>query len=121
MRFNVHFTIKGPAGTAEAPNVTNPLEARSLDALLHQLSGKLPRSEMLGYETVGVRVELVAEDPGKEFDPCTGQPLDGKVEPCCECGNDYPRADLVVRGDIYCPKCRPDGRPKPEADALGKG
>lgn len=27
-------------------------------------------------------------------------------EPCCECGDPYPRADLVVRGEIYCAKCR---------------
>lgn len=29
----------------------------------------------------------------------------GKTEPCCECGADYPAADLI-RGDIYCSKCR---------------
>jgi hypothetical protein len=29
----------------------------------------------------------------------------GGTEPCCECGDDYPRADLMA-GEIYCPACR---------------
>lgn len=31
---------------------------------------------------------------------------DGKTSPCCECGEDYPRGDLVIDMSIYCPKCR---------------
>ena len=30
----------------------------------------------------------------------------GQFEPCCECGNDYPRGDLMIGGEIYCPVCR---------------
>jgi hypothetical protein len=30
----------------------------------------------------------------------------GQTEPCCECGEEYPRADLVIGGEIYCAKCR---------------
>lgn len=29
----------------------------------------------------------------------------GKVEPCCECGEDYPAEELAL-GQIYCSKCR---------------
>lgn len=29
-----------------------------------------------------------------------------KMESCCECGKDYLRADLVIDGQIFCPKCR---------------
>lgn len=32
--------------------------------------------------------------------------LAGQVEPCCECGEDYPRVDLHFGREIYCPKCR---------------
>lgn len=28
-----------------------------------------------------------------------------ETQPCCECGEDYDRDDLM-RGEIYCPKCR---------------
>lgn len=30
----------------------------------------------------------------------------GKTEHCCECGEEYPRADLM-RGHVFCPNCRP--------------
>lgn len=38
--------------------------------------------------------------------------LEGKTEPCCECGEDYPAADLQLGGEIYCANCRaaPVGR-----------
>lgn len=42
----------------------------------------------------------------KEFDPVTNECLYGVTECCCDCGEDYPRADLVIRDQIYCPKCR---------------
>ena len=29
----------------------------------------------------------------------------GKMESCCECGEDYPRADLLC-GEVFCPRCR---------------
>lgn len=32
--------------------------------------------------------------------------LEGQVEPCCECGEDYPRFDLHFNDEIYCTKCR---------------
>lgn len=31
---------------------------------------------------------------------------EGQTEPCCECGKDYPRADLALLGKIYCAACR---------------
>ena len=41
-----------------------------------------------------------------EFEEATKWRLEGQTEPCCECGQDYPRADLHFRGDVYCPTCR---------------
>lgn len=35
--------------------------------------------------------------------PCPGPSK--KMEPCCECGKDYPQTDLFA-GHIFCPKCR---------------
>ena len=32
--------------------------------------------------------------------------LEGKVEPCCECGNPYPAVDLHFGHQIYCSECR---------------
>lgn len=32
--------------------------------------------------------------------------LEGKTEPCCKCGEDYPAADLHFGGHVYCAKCR---------------
>jgi regulator of replication initiation timing len=37
--------------------------------------------------------------------PCDPSKLAGKTEWCCECGEDYPRSDLIA-GHIYCAKCR---------------
>lgn len=48
----------------------------------------------------------------------------GQFEPCCDCGEDYPQADLKLRGEILCEKCRakPDrldrpARPSPQEGA----
>ena len=59
--------------------------------------------------------KLFGPAPQPPADP-TPFPLTGPVpsvladvageEPCCECGDPYPRTDLVVRGEIYCAKCR---------------
>lgn len=32
--------------------------------------------------------------------------LEGQFEPCCDCGENYPRVDLHFGGEIYCPECR---------------
>lgn len=34
-----------------------------------------------------------------------------ETEPCCECGEEYPRIDLIQNRQVYCKKCRmvPDG------------
>jgi hypothetical protein len=37
--------------------------------------------------------------------PCDPSKLAGKTEFCCECGQDYPRADLIA-GEVFCPNCR---------------
>lgn len=41
-----------------------------------------------------------------EFIAGASRRLEGRTEPCCACGNQYPRADLQFRGEIYCPGCR---------------
>lgn len=30
----------------------------------------------------------------------------GQFESCCECGEQYPRADLLRDGEIFCANCR---------------
>jgi hypothetical protein len=37
--------------------------------------------------------------------PCDPSKTKGKMEPCCECGEDYPLSDLIA-GHIYCSTCR---------------
>ncbi len=61
------------------------------------------------FSTVN-RLELIAVQNGKEW-PDAAAACEivndfGKMEPCCECGNEYPRADLLRDGEIYCPPCR---------------
>lgn len=41
-----------------------------------------------------------------EFEAATAWRLQGQTEPCCECGEDYPRADLHFHRQIYCESCR---------------
>lgn len=106
MRFNVFFTIKGPAATLECPNATNPVECADLATLLRRLSENLPGNRGLGLEVVALRVEAAPGGGGDEFDPLTGEKLTGESQPCCGCCEEYPRADLVLRGEIYCPACR---------------
>ncbi len=36
--------------------------------------------------------------------------LEGHIEPCCECGSFYPAADLVLRDEIFCEKCRKEAQ-----------
>lgn len=33
----------------------------------------------------------------------------GQKVPCCECGEDYPKADLM-RGNVFCKKCRKEDK-----------
>jgi hypothetical protein len=40
------------------------------------------------------------------FEAATRWRLDGKTEPCCNCGEPYPAADLHFGDEIYCPGCR---------------
>ncbi len=44
-----------------------------------------------------------------EFEAATAWRLHGQTEPCCECGESYPRADLHFHDHIYCEKCRTNG------------
>lgn len=108
MKFALYFTIRGPLGVMEVPNKSNPVDCADLETLLRDLSGRLPHNSLLGICVVGLRVESVgtAADDAQEFDPVTKENLTGKMEPCCECGEDYPRADLVLRREIYCARCR---------------
>lgn len=62
MKFNIFFTIRGPAGTKDSvPNRENPVESVNLAGLLAHLANNLPANFHLGVETIGVRVEPVEE------------------------------------------------------------
>lgn len=64
MKFNIFFTLKGPAGTVEAPNNNNPVEADSLASLLVILSKHLFNNMLV--QTVGVRVYEASTLPSEE-------------------------------------------------------
>lgn len=61
--WDVYFIIRGPSGTAEVPNRSNPLERDTLATLLNELAGNLPHVPSLSVETVGIRVEPAEADP----------------------------------------------------------
>lgn len=46
---------------------------------------------------------------GTNLPLCDPTKLVGKTEYCCDCGEDYPRSDLIA-GEIYCAKCRHEKR-----------
>ncbi len=57
------------------------------------------------------RIELIDVQHHDKFDEaskaCAIVNAYGKMEPCGECGKDYPRADLL-RGEVFCLECRID-------------
>lgn len=107
MRFNIFFTIEGPARTlTDVPNRTNPVESADLAAVLAQLAKHLPNNQQLGLAVIGVRVEPVTGGESDEFDPQTGEKLTGRSAICWECGDGYPLADHILRLELSCPKCR---------------
>jgi len=57
LKWNIFFTIKGPAGIVEVPNKNNPVECTNLASLMAILAQNLPGGNM-GLETVGVLIEL---------------------------------------------------------------
>lgn len=58
------------------------------------------QAKLFGFsaEARGKRTPEWVEKASKRYE--------GQTEPCCECGEDYPKADLIFRSEIYCPKCR---------------
>jgi len=62
MKFNIYFTIAGPAGSTEAPNKYNPVGAASWEDCLTQLAEMFP-GEMTQFNVrvVGVRIEECRE------------------------------------------------------------
>ena len=65
MLFDVYLTMRGPAGTVEAPSRGNPVECADLASLLAHLAGNLPHTPALGLECVGVRVAPRPADGGR--------------------------------------------------------
>lgn len=55
MKFNIFLTLQGPAGRIKAPNVSNPVEADSIQDVLRQLSEKLTNSNDL-IQITGVEI-----------------------------------------------------------------
>ena len=56
--FTIHYTMRGPAGTVEVPNSPSPVECESLDEVLAQLAGRLPKVGF-GVEVIGVKIQQV--------------------------------------------------------------
>lgn len=56
MKFNIYFTVRGPAKKAEIPNSMNPVEVDSLKKLLVALSSTMPES-FFGAMVIGIRIE----------------------------------------------------------------
>jgi hypothetical protein len=64
MKFNVFFTIRGPARSLEVPESHNPTERQDLARLLSFLAVNLPNNPHLGIEVIGIRVvPVIAEEP----------------------------------------------------------
>jgi hypothetical protein len=59
MRFNITYTIKGPAGTVRAPNTQNPVECENLASLLANVASNLPGGPGALIEVTGIQVEAV--------------------------------------------------------------
>jgi hypothetical protein len=51
-----------------------------------------------------IRCQAYKSGPAAWF-PCDPSKTAGKMEPCCDCGDDYPLSDLIA-GHIYCATCR---------------
>jgi hypothetical protein len=68
--------------------------------------GKVHPSHEWNNSSVGQCVRCLAflGRPAAWF-PCDPSKTKGKMEPCCECGEDYPLSDLIA-GHIYCATCR---------------
>ena len=48
-----------------------------------------------------------------EFVEATKWRLEGKTEPCCECGEPYSTVDLHFGDHVFCPACREQERKTP--------
>lgn len=96
--FRVLWIVDSPAGP-----VTVATEPRTVDApladLLRQLADRLDMSHGLAVRFCGVHIEEDAECK-------VHAAFAGKVEPCGECGEDYPQADLHIHGHVFCSACR---------------
>lgn len=66
MKFNVFFTIRGPAGETEAPNKSNPIECKSLAECMEEVR-EFVASQATGQGLVtfvGVRIEEATTSRG---------------------------------------------------------
>ncbi len=80
------------------------------EKFLHTLStddlGKFRRCiENYSHKLYGFSLEARAERT-PEWCIKAAQRYQDQVEPCCECGEDYPKAGLAIYGEIFCAKCR---------------
>ena len=65
MTFNIYFTMRGPGGEKEIPNLTNPVVSDNLQTCLASLSERIPDLSNLGVQVTGIRVEVLdAEEQG---------------------------------------------------------
>lgn len=59
MKYNLFFTLSGPAGESEVPHLGNPAECETMRELLLHLVGNVLPGEAQGLETTGIRIEKV--------------------------------------------------------------
>lgn len=77
----------------------NPaMTSRSEEMRLH--------SERFEYTSEWSAKRSGAKPPANEEERQELRSLYMGSEPCCECGSDYPKADLIIDSEIYCAKCR---------------
>lgn len=77
-----------------------------LQNLCHNLKPDDLRAFRAGCEDYAAKLFGLKKPASEEERQRFRTEYDGQTEPCCECGEPYPRADLIIDGEIYCSKCR---------------
>ncbi len=80
-------------------------EVRRLSKLLEPDCGHVWRSSNMGLFQICLRCGDAYKGKSSALQPCDPSKLDGKVEFCCDCTAEYPRAELIA-GHVYCSRCR---------------
>ena len=92
------FVVLGLIGSREHPPEKWIITANQTGPVIPTLSWSMVKRVQL-VEPANLEKKEAARDAVYKADAY------GKTESCCECGEDYPQADLVD-GEIYCLDCR---------------